>query len=153
MQIIKATKNHIPSIVALLADDKLGKLREDFQSPLPESYYAAFEQINSDQNQNLMVVINPLKEVIGTFQLTFIPYLTYRGRMRAQIEAVRIRKDMRGKGMGKNMMEWAIREAKEKNAHVVQLTTDKKRPESIQFYQSLGFVPSHEGMKLHLDLK
>jgi GNAT superfamily N-acetyltransferase len=92
-------------------------------------------------------------EVIGTLQLSFIHYLTYRGGIRAQIEAVRIRKDKRGLGIGKTMFQWAISRAKEKNAHVLQLTTDKKRPEAIQFYEDLGFTMSHEGMKMHFNSK
>ncbi len=47
------------------------------------------------------------------------------------------------------MFEWAIERAKQKKAHVLQLTTDKKRPEAIHFYEKLGFKASHEGMKLH----
>ena len=75
--------------------------------------------------------------------------MTYRGGIRAQIEAVRIRKDKRGLGIGKIMFEWAINRAKEQNAHLLQLTTDKKRPKAIKFYQELGFKQSHEGMKMH----
>jgi GNAT superfamily N-acetyltransferase len=83
--------------------------------------------------------------------LTFIQYLTYRGGIRAQIEAVRIRKDKRGLGIGKEMFQWAITRAKERNAHLLQLTTDKKRPEAIIFYEDLGFKQSHEGMKMHFN--
>ena len=76
--------------------------------------------------------------------------MTYQGGVRAQIEAVRIRKEQRGKGYGELLFKWAIERAKERDAHVLQLTTDKKRPEAINFYQKLGFKASHEGMKLHL---
>ena len=149
MIIRKATKEDISSIVGLLANDQLGKLREEFTDPLPNSYYEAFEQINQDPQQFLMVMVNDLEEVIGTFQLSFIPYLTYRGGTRAQIEVVRIREDMRGKGIGQRFFEWAIEKSKERKAHVLQLTTDKKRPEALRFYEKLGFKASHEGMKLH----
>ncbi|MFK7810448.1 MAG: N-acetyltransferase family protein [Saprospiraceae bacterium] len=145
----KATKSDLRAIVQMLADDKLGQLREDFQEPLPKQYFDAFENIDSDPNQNLMVIENDEKEVVGTLQLSFIPYLTYQGGIRAQIEAVRIRKDYRGKGLGEKVFKWAIKTAAEKGAHLLQLTTDKKRPEAIRFYQKLGFVDSHEGMKLH----
>ena len=82
-------------------------------------------------------------------QLTFIPYLTYQGGIRAQIEAVRIKKDKRGLGLGEEMFKWAIERAKGRGAHVLQLTSDKQRPEAIKFYEKLGFTASHEGMKLH----
>lgn len=145
----KATKNDISSIIAMIADDELGKQRENFQNPLPEEYLKAFDNINADNTQELMVVENENTEIIGTLQLSFIQYLTYGGGIRAQIEALRIRKDQRGLGIGKTMFQWAINRAKERKAHLLQLTTDKKRPKAIQFYEDLGFRATHEGMKMH----
>jgi len=81
--------------------------------------------------------------------LSFIQYLTYRGGVRAQIEAVRIRKDKRELGIGKTIFDWAVNRAKERNAHLIQLTTDKKRPKAIKFYEDIGFKATHEGMKMH----
>ncbi len=153
MNFRKATKNDVSVIVEMLADDKLGMKRENFQNPLPNECLKAFEEIASDENQELIVVENNNFEIIGTLQLSFIQYLTYRGGIRAQIEAVRIRKDKRGLGIGKIMFEWAINRAKERKAHLLQLTTDKKRPEAIKFYEDLGFKPSHEGMKMHFKSK
>lgn len=145
----KATKKDISKIVEMIADDELGKTRENFKNPLPKEYLDAFKNIDTDKNQELIVVENEELEIIGTLQLSFIQYLTYQGGIRAQIEAVRIRKDKRGLGIGKKMFEWAIHRAKEKKAHVLQLTTDKRRPKAIQFYEDLGFKATHEGMKIH----
>jgi GNAT superfamily N-acetyltransferase len=147
----KATTNDIAAIVAMLADDELGKKREDYQDPLPQVYLDAFHKINADVNQELIVVENETTEINGTLQLSFIQYLTYQGGVRAQIEAVRIRKNNRGQGIGKTMFEWAINRAKARNAHVLQLTTDKQRPEAIKFYEDLGFKATHEGMKMHFN--
>ena len=135
----------------MIADDVLGQKRENFQIPLPKEYIDAFENVQSDQNQELMVMEGNNSEIIGTLQLSFIQYLTYRGGVRAQIEAVRIRKDKRGLGIGKILFEWAIARSEERNAHVVQLTTDKQRPDAIRFYEDLGFKATHQGMKLHFD--
>lgn len=145
----RATEKDLSKIVEMIADDELGKTRENFQSPLPAEYLLAFQKINSDQNQELIVVENKNSQIIGTLQLSFIQYLTYRGGIRAQIEAVRIRKDQRRLGIGKAMFEWAINRAKERKAHLLQLTTDKRRPKAIKFYEDLGFKQSHEGMKIH----
>lgn len=153
MKFRKATINDISKIVEMIADDELGKTREDFRIPLPNEYYGAFENIDADKNQELIVVENENAEIIGTLQLSFIQYLTYRGGIRAQIEAVRIRKDQRGMGLGKKMFEWAINRAQERKAHLLQLTTDKKRPKAIKFYEDLGFESSHEGMKMHFKIK
>lgn len=151
MNFRKATKNDILVIVEMIADDELGRKRENFQIPLPSEYLIAFEKINSDENQELIVVENQDLEIIGTLQLSFIQYLTYRGGIRAQIEAVRIRKDKRGLGIGKVMLGWAINRAKERKVHLLQLTTDKKRPKTIKFYEELGFKQTHEGMKMHFN--
>lgn len=151
MKIRKAEQKDVLSIVAMLADDKLGQQRENYKDPLPAAYINAFENIASDPHQELMVTEDEQGEVIGTFQLSFIQYLTYQGGTRAQIEAVRIRKDHRGKGLGTFMFTWAIGRAREKGAHLLQLTTDKKRPDARKFYENLGFTASHEGMKLHFN--
>ena len=148
MKFRTANKEDVYYIVQLLADDKLGQTRERFEDPLPDLYFRAFENIINDSNQEL-IVIEDKNEIIGTLQLSFIQYLTYQGGIRVQIEAVRIRKDRRGKGIGKILFEWAIKRAKEKGAHLLQLTSDKKRPDAIRFYESLGFQASHEGMKIH----
>src|SRR4051812_21007697 len=105
----------------MIANDKLGQLRESYCNPLPEAYYDAFEKINADPNQELMVVENDQGEIIGTLQLSFIQYLTYMGDVRAQIEAVRVRDDQRGEGVGQRMIEWAIERARKRNAHLLQL--------------------------------
>lgn len=148
MTIRPAERTDVFFIVKMLADDELGQKREQFEDPLPDVYYQAFAVIDQDPHQELMVV-EEKEEVIGVFQLTFIPYLTYQGGVRAQIEGVRIRKDQRGRGLGQTMFEWAIARAKEKGAHLLQLTTDKKRPDALRFYEKLGFKATHEGMKLH----
>lgn len=150
LNIRRANQKDVPAIVELIANDELGRLRENFKTPLPEKYLNAFDRINSDQNQELMVMVNDSGAVIGTLQLSLIQYLTYQGGIRAQIEAVRVHENYRNKGIGQELIKWAIDRAKKRGAHVVQLTTDKKRDAALKFYEKLGFIASHEGMKLHL---
>ena len=88
--------------------------------------------------------------MVGVLQLTFIPGITYRGGWRALIEGVRIAAELRSSGVGKRLFERAIDRARERGCHVVQLTSDKSRADAIRFYERLGFVASHEGLKLHL---
>ncbi|MEX0291543.1 MAG: N-acetyltransferase family protein [Flavobacteriaceae bacterium] len=145
----KAQRKDVDAIVSMIAMDKLGQTREDYRQPLPKKYYLAFDNIAQDPNQELVVIETEGKEVIGTLQLSFIQYLTYQGGIRAQIEAVRVHHQHRGKGIGNELFQWAINRAKEKGAHLLQLTTDKKRPEALKFYEKLGFKATHEGMKLH----
>lgn len=149
MKFRKATSGDVPTLVELIADDALGSTRENYTIPLPKTYYDAFDRIDSDPNQELIVVENEANQIIAVFQMTFIPYLTYQGGIRAQIEGVRVHKDHRGLGIGKVVFEWAIQRAQERGAHLLQLTTDKQRPDAIRFYESLGFKATHEGMKMH----
>lgn len=144
-----ATRDDLPAIVRLLADDTLGSTRERYELPLPPSYLAAFHAIDTDPN-NELVVTELDGQLVGTMQLTFIPSITYQGRWRALIEGVRIDSSVRSQGLGRCMFEWAIARARERDCHLLQLTTDKARPEALRFYQRLGFVASHEGMKLIL---
>ncbi|MGA0559312.1 GNAT family N-acetyltransferase [Larkinella sp. VNQ87] len=144
-----ATENDLIAIVTMLADDALGAQREKLEDPLPESYRKAFARISRDPNQELTIAEID-GETVGTFHLTFLPYLTHQGGLRAQIEAVRVHSAHRGKGLGTKMFRHAIDWARQQGAYVLQLTTDKKRPKAIHFYEELGFVATHEGMKLAL---
>jgi ribosomal protein S18 acetylase RimI-like enzyme len=146
----RALRDDMPSIVRLLADDPLGAERERFATPLPDTYYTAFEVIDRDPNNELIVGETDTGALIGVLQLTFIPGITYRGSWRALIEGVRIAAEVRSGGVGRQLMEWAIARARERRCHVVQLTSDKSRVDAIRFYRHLGFVPSHEGLKLLL---
>jgi GNAT superfamily N-acetyltransferase len=135
----------------MLADDALGALRERYTTPLPEAYYAAFEAIEADPN-NELVVAERGGEVVGVLQLTFIPYLTYQGGWRALVEGVRVASSERGRGLGGLLLRWAVDRARARGCHLIQLTTDKRRPEALQFYERLGFKATHEGMKLHFEV-
>ena len=143
----RAARADVEDIVRLLADDPLGAKREEYALPLPEPYHAAFAAIDRDPNQEL-VVVELGGRVVGVLQLTYIPYLTYRGSRRALIEGVRVDSSLRSSGIGRRLFAWAIERAREQGCHMVQLTSDKTRPDAIRFYESLGFVASHEGMKL-----
>lgn len=144
-----ATRADLDDIVRLLANDPLGSQRERFSQPLPEAYVRAFEAIDADPNNELIVASAGV--VIGVMQLTYLPSLTYQGSWRMQIEGVRIAEEWRSQGVGRKMLEWAIAHARERGCHLVQLTSDKQRPNALRFYESLGFVASHVGFKLRLN--
>lgn len=139
----------IAALVDLLADDELGRLREDNSKPVNNAYLIAFDQISKDPN-NELIVVTAEEEFVGMLQLTFIPYLTHKGSWRCLVEGVRINSRFRGRGLGTRFFEWAIMRATEKGCGMVQLTSDKQRPDAIRFYESLGFSASHEGFKLKI---
>lgn len=144
-----ATVDDLYKIVEMLADDELGRMRERFETPLPDSYVRAFEAIDSDPNNELIVSCLE-EEIVGVLQLTFTPYLTHQGSWRATIEGVRTASSVRGEGMGSQLIRWAIERAKERGCHMVQLTTDKKRADALRFYERLDFTATHEGLKMKL---
>ncbi len=144
-----ARRDDVGTIVRLLADDPLGATREDYRDPLPPEYYHAFEAIDDDRNNELVVGCKDGR-VVGVLQLTFIPYLTYKGGWRVLIEGVRVDRAWRSTGVGRAMLEWAISRAEERGCHLVQLTTDRSRRDAKRFYASMGFEATHDGMKLHL---
>lgn len=146
----QATASDVPNLVALLANDALGAGREDTATPLNQSYLDTFHHIEQDPN-NELTVVECGGELVGMLQLTFIPYLTHTGSWRCLIEGVRIAQDHRGKGLGTRFFQWAIARARAKNCSIVQLTSDKRRPDALRFYESLGFEATHEGFKLKLE--
>lgn len=145
----RATEADLPDIIALLADDILGKQREVLTSPPDARYTAAFRAIDSNPNQQ-QVVATLDNAVVGTLQLTFIPGLARTGAWRGQIEGVRVAAKHRSDGVGRQMFHWAIEQCRHKGCHLVQLTTDRERPDAHRFYESLGFTASHLGYKLTL---
>jgi GNAT superfamily N-acetyltransferase len=144
-----AMRADLPSIVRMLADDDLGSQRERYESPLPEYYYSAFEQVEDDPNHEL-IVAEQNGEVIGTLHLMFLPSISYQGGLRAQVESVRVDKRFQSQGIGSEMMKWTMERAKQRGAHVVQLTTHKTRIDAHRFYERLGFKGTHLGMKFSL---
>ncbi|WP_416970145.1 GNAT family N-acetyltransferase [Streptomyces sp. 4F14] len=142
-----AGADDLPAIVALLADDPLGARRESPDDLAP--YRAAFERIGADPNQRLVVAVRA-GEVVGTLQLTIVPGLSRKGSTRSIIEAVRIRADERGGGLGTRFIEWAVEESRREGCQLVQLTSDATRVDAHRFYERLGFEASHVGFKLAL---
>lgn len=147
LQIRRATVEDLPAIVAMLADDPLGATRESPDDLTP--YELAFEHIDRDPNQHLMVA-ERAGRTVGTLQLTVVPGLSRKGSTRTVIEAVRIHADERGSGLGTLFIEWAVERSRDLGADLVQLTSDATRTDAHRFYERLGFVPSHIGFKLAL---
>ncbi len=145
-----ATDADVAAIVGLIAADQLGATRDGVRDEADlAAYTAAFRSIDADP-AHLLVVAERDGQIVGTLQLSFLPGLARRGALRAQIEAVRVAQSERGSGLGAAMMRWAIDEARRRGCALLQLTSDKTRTDAHRFYARLGFVASHEGMKLAL---
>nr|WP_246268704.1 GNAT family N-acetyltransferase [Nonomuraea typhae] len=141
-----ARAEDVPAVVALIADDKVAAGRT---GEYGAAHQAAFTAIEADPNNELIVA--ELKgEIVGTMQLTYIPGISRNGATRLQVEAVRIAADLRGRGWGRKMMEWAHAKGRARGCVMVQLTSDKQREDAHRFYTSLGYAQSHEGFKLAL---
>ncbi|EKX62215.1 GNAT family N-acetyltransferase [Streptomyces ipomoeae] len=147
LEVRAATKDDIPEIVAMLADDPLGAQRESPDDLTP--YLAALERLSGDPNQHLMVAVRGGR-VVGTLQLTIIAGLSRRGSTRSIIEGVRVHAAERGSGLGTQLIEWAIAESRTRGCQLVQLTSDASRTDAHRFYERLGFEATHVGFKLPL---
>ena len=150
LRIRVATVRDLGEIVRMLADDLLGTGREQIDGEISENYLSAFREIENDPNNELIVAELDGK-VVGTFQLTYTPSLSFQGSKRCTIESVRVDAKVRGQGIGRGMMLWAIERAKEKGCIFMQLTTHSSRNNAHRFYERLGFMQTHLGMKLKLE--
>jgi GNAT superfamily N-acetyltransferase len=143
-----ATRDDVPAVVAMLADDPLGAARED-PGDLA-TYDAAYDRVAADPAQHLVVAERD-GTVVGTLQLSVIPGLSRRGATRSVIEGVRVARGERGSGLGTELVTWAVEESRRLGCTLVQLTSDASRVDARRFYERLGFVASHVGFKLPLD--
>ena len=145
----QARRDDLEAIVALFADDELGRLREDPSLPLNQKYLDGFARIEADSNQVLLLA-EADGQLQGVLQITFIPYLSRLGSIRSIIESVRVSSCLRGRGIGTKMMQEAIQICRQRGCDIIQLTTDRRRDKTRRFYEALGFEASHDGMKLFL---
>ena len=149
MNIRKANSKDLSKIIELLQDDTLGQSRESLNSDDMAKYQNALSQLlNSEYFDVYVMELN--FEIIGCYQLMFLPHLSHTGTQRGQIESVRVRKDHRNKGLGSQLIKHAIEVAKEQGCGMFQLTSNKQRKEANKFYRNLGLEPSHDGYKLML---
>ncbi|MCO8270857.1 GNAT family N-acetyltransferase [Actinoplanes sp. TRM 88003] len=153
MEFRAANRTDVPSVLRLLADDNISRARGFGDAPVAEdvdaAIWAAFEEIDADPN-NELIVADDGGEIVATCQLTFTPGLSRLGARRMTIEAVRVRADRRGSGLGSDLMAYVLERGRERGCRIAQLTTDKRREDAHRFYERLGFVASHVGMKLAL---
>jgi ribosomal protein S18 acetylase RimI-like enzyme len=147
MQFRSAVFQDLPRLVAMLADDPLGRQREDPDHR--EAYQDAFRAIDGDPNHDLLLAVDG-PQVLGFLQLSFLPGLTYQGGWRAQVEGVRVSASQRSQGIGRALVEHAVALARQKGCRLIQLTTDQARPEALRFYEKLGFRATHVGLKRNL---
>jgi len=143
----RARRDDVGAIVAMLADDPLGSGRERIEDPLPPSYFRAFEAVEKDPNIQLMVA-EAGGAVVGCLQLCILPGLSSQGSSRALIEDVRVATHCRSRGIGEQLVQWAVAEARAGGCRLVELLTHNSRVDAQRFYRRLGFAPSHVGMTL-----
>jgi ribosomal protein S18 acetylase RimI-like enzyme len=143
----RTRRNDVPAIVAMLADDHLGRARERIEQPLPRSYYEAFDRVDRDPLFRLFVAEQEGR-VVGSLQLCMLPGLSSQGASRALIEDVRVASDCRSRGIGEQLVQWAVGEARSHGCALVELLTHHTRLDAQRFYERLGFARSHVGMTI-----
>ncbi|MBI5262376.1 MAG: GNAT family N-acetyltransferase [Bradyrhizobium sp.] len=146
ISIRRARRDDVAAIVAMLADDHLGRARELIDDPLPASYFEAFETLGRDPGIRLVVAQDGEGRVVGCLQLCIMPGLSSQGASRGLIEDVRVASDCRSRGIGEQLVQWAVATAREEGCKLVELFTHQSRVDAQRFYKRLGFEPSHVGM-------
>ena len=144
----RARRDDVAVIVAMLADDRLGQARERLEDPLPPSYFRAFEALDRDPNIRLVVAADTGGAVIGCLQLCILPGISSQGASRGLIEDVRVASHCRSRGIGEQLVQWAITEARANGCKLIELLTHQTRVDAQRFYERLGFLRSHVGMTL-----
>jgi len=142
-----ARRDDVAAIIAMLADDHLGRARERLEDPLPSLYHDAFARVSGDPNIELMVAEEGGR-VVGCLQLCILPGLSSQGASRGLIEDVRVASDRRSRGIGEQLVQWAVGEAKARGCKLVELLTHHTRVDAQRFYERLGFARSHVGMTI-----
>jgi ribosomal protein S18 acetylase RimI-like enzyme len=143
-----ARRDDVGAIVTMLADDALGGPRERIEDPLPASYFAAFDRVAADPNITLVVAEGEAGAVIGCLQLCILPGLSSQGASRGLIEDVRVAPRLRGRGIGEQLVQWAVAEARSRGCKLLELLTNNSRVDAQRFYERLGFARSHVGMTI-----
>jgi ribosomal protein S18 acetylase RimI-like enzyme len=144
----RARREDVEAIVRMLADDRLGSARERIEAPLPSCYFEAFERLDRDPRIQLVVAEDNDGGVIGCLELCILPGLSSQGASRGLIEDVRVAAHYRSRGIGEQMVIWAIAEAQARGCKLIELFTHHTRVDAQRFYKRLGFQPSHVGMTL-----
>jgi ribosomal protein S18 acetylase RimI-like enzyme len=144
----RARRDDVAAIVAMLADDPLGRARERLEDPLPPSYFKAFDTLDRDSNIQLVVAENGEGTVVGCLQLCVMPGLSSQGAPRALIEDVRVATNCRGRGIGEQLVQWAVTQARGNGCALVELFTHNTRVDAQRFYERLAFQRSHVGMTI-----
>lgn len=148
----EARRDDLAAVVGLVAADAIREVAETVPGDggdVAAEYVTAFDEIAADPRQ-LLLVGELAGAVVATCQLTFIRQLVYRGGLIAQVESVRTAEQLRGRGIGQALLEYVIAESRRRGAVRLQLTTNNQRVDAHRFYERLGFVRSHVGMKLYL---
>src|SRR5437870_12686127 len=144
----RTRRDDVGIIVAMLADDPLGGARERIEDPLPPSYFKAFETLECDPNIRLVVAEDAEGAIVGCLQLCVLPGLSSQGASRGLIEDVRVARHCRSRGIGEQLVQWTLAEARAKGCRLVELLTHHTRVDAQRFYERLGFARSHVGMTI-----
>ncbi len=144
-----ATRDDVAAIIDLFRDDYLGQGRENPDDMA--AYLIAFDGIENEPNNDIIVGEDEDGTIVATYQLTCIAGLALAATRRAQVEGVRVASHLRGQGIGEAMFQDVEARARAAGCGLVQLTMNQTRKDAHRFYERIGFVASHTGFKRPLD--
>ncbi|WP_051471698.1 GNAT family N-acetyltransferase [Patulibacter minatonensis] len=135
------------AVLALIGADEITRGRVPGTWPT-DGQRAGFRRIVGADDHDL-VVADRDGTVVGVVQLSFLPEFARDGE-RAQLETMHVASSEQRRGVGRALIEHAIRRARERGCGLVQLTSGTFRPDAHRFYAAMGFEPTHVGFKLAL---
>lgn len=129
-----ATSADLPGVLALYAQPAL-----DDGRVLPvqdaEKIFARFARYPD----YTLYVAETDRQIVGTFALLIMDNLGHLGASSAVVEDVAVDPALQGRGVGQEMMAFAIERAREKRCYKLVLSSNAKRERAHAFYESLGF--------------
>ena len=147
LEVREATPDDLDAVLALQREDSFHSFSEP--DHVSANQRAAFAEIDADPQQQLLVGTLD-GQVVTTAHVTWIRMLSADGGLYCQVEAVRTASDLRGRGIGAQLMSVIEDEARRRGAARIQLTSNQRRADAHRFYERLGYEPTHVGMKKYL---
>jgi len=130
----EALESDLPGVLSLYA-----QLGQDDGSVLPlDTAASIYGKMKSYPDYKIHVALAG-ERVIGTFALLVMDNLGHFGTPSAILEDVVVAEDLRGQGIGKQMMDYANSLCRLKGCYKMSFSSNINREAAHRFYESLGY--------------
>ncbi len=133
----RASREDLPDVLALYAQPEMDAGRTLSRLEAEE----LFEQFSNYPSYHLYVACDEQapQAIVGTFALLIMHNLAHRGTPSAIVEDVVVRSDQCRRGIGTQMMRFALETARNAGCYKLVLSSNQRRLQAHAFYEALGF--------------